>query len=265
MTGKPFQWFQTDGLCVLRFDALEQNGFSHAVFARRGGVSSGPYKSLNLGANVGDDPQNVAENRLRAARALEADSLVMVRQVHGRRVLAIRREDPVQAGVWPTGEKADALITDVPGVFCSVKVADCQPILLADPQKNVVAACHSGWRGSVENIAAATVSAMTETFGCLPADLVACVGPSLGPCCAEFVNYRTELPESFLPFAAGQNRFDFWAITRSQLEGAGLASRNIHVAGICTRCDQENFFSFRRDRTTGRNMAAIGVRAKAGG
>lgn len=253
-------WDSAGGLPVLRFPALAQAGpFVHAVFTRSGGVSRGAFSSLNMGANVGDAPENVAENRLRAMRALGAESLALVRQVHGDRVLVIKKGDAVPSGVWATGEEADAVATDAPGLLCGVKVADCQPILLADPVNRAAAACHSGWRGSVADVAASTVSAMEKAFGSRPRDLVACVGPSLGPCCAEFVNFRSELPEAFWEYEAGEARFDFWAISRAQLAAAGLLPENIHVAGLCTRCDGEDFFSYRRDRNTGRCMAVIGV------
>ena len=148
------------------------------------------------------------------------------------------------------------MVTDRPGMGLLIQQADCQAVLLYDPVHNAIGAVHSGWRGSVANIAAATVQRMRECFLTRPKDLRAMISPSLGPCCAEFVNYRTELPQELHRFRLRDNHFDFWAITRWQLRQAGLAKEYIHCADICTVCTPD-FFSYRRSRqentaTTGR-------------
>lgn len=250
---------EKDGLAFYRFPALENPGAVHGVFTRNGGVSEGPYESLNCGNKVGDLPERVAENRLRACEALRARRLAVINQVHGDRVAVLEKEDPGGERVWLTGRKADALVTRIPGLFLAIKIADCQAILFHDPVKLVVAAAHSGWKGSIADIAGKTVSAMRRAFGSEPADIRAGVGPSLCPDCAEFVNFSTEIPESLWNYRVGGDHFDFWAMSRDQLLAAGLREKNITIAGLCTRCGKPEFFSFRRDRVTGRCMAAIGL------
>ncbi len=234
--------------------ALDPRRFVAVAFERHGGVSPPPWDSCNLAFTVGDDPANVRENRRRVAAALGLDRLIGARQVHGTRVVAVG-----QAGL-PDGQEpeCDALITDRPGIGLLVQQADCQAVVLADPRRPAVGVCHCGWRGSVQNVVRATVEAMRRTFGSSPADIRAGISPSLGPCCAEFTNYRQELPAAFHRHMVRPAFFDFWAISRDQLLDAGVPASHIHVAGICTRCDPA-YFSHRREGRTGRcgTVAAI--------
>ncbi|UCD66347.1 MAG: laccase domain-containing protein, partial [Deltaproteobacteria bacterium] len=131
--------------------------------------------------------------------------------------------------------------------------------MLYDHAKKVVGIAHAGWRGSVANIIASTVSAMSDAFATDPVDLIAAISPSLGPCCAEFVNYRSELPVALHDYQVRPDYFDFWAISRDQLCKAGLRLENIHIAGICTCCSHD-YFSYRRDKKTGRFASVIGLK-----
>lgn len=222
------------------------------VSVRCGGVSPAPYDSLNLSFGVGDADENVRENRQRLKAALGVPVLASARQVHGDAVWVIDRplpQDTELAGY-------DALVTNQPGIGLLIQQADCQAVLLHDPVRNVVAAIHAGWRGSVANTIGKTIRTMTERFGTTPGDLVAGISPSLGPCCAEFVNYRTELPESFHGYQVTPNHFDFWAISRNQLHDSGVRQENIEMARICTKCSPD-YFSFRRERVTGRFGSVI--------
>lgn len=226
----------------------------HGSFARWGGVSRGPLAELNVGWTVGDAPELVEENRGRIKAALGLAGLVSSRQVHGDRVAIIREQ--------PAGDLEldgyDALVCNRPGVGLLIAQADCQAVLLYDPQQQVVANIHAGWRGSVANIIAATVRVMVQEFGCRPRRLLAAISPSLGPCCAEFVNYRHELPVAFLAYQVGENNFDFPAISSGQLQAVGVPAEQIERAGICTRCS-DDFFSHRRDPGGGRNCSVIAV------
>ena len=226
----------------------------HGLFTREGGVSHGPFKSLNIGLGVGDIPEQVTQNRRLVARCLSADKLIFAKQVHGASVLTIDKDHA--PGTPLTG---DALMTDSPGKFLAIQVADCQPVLLFDPVRQVAAAVHSGWRGSVQNVIGCTVSAMGDTFGCRPKDILAGIGPSLGPCCGEFVHYRRELPERFWKFKDDADRFDFWAISREQLMASGVPEKNIHTSRLCTKCRTDLFFSYRGETVTGRFTAVIGM------
>ena len=233
------------------------SGLRHGVFTRKGGVSRPPYESLNIGLGVGDTPEDVKQNRHRVSRCMATGDLIFSRQVHGTTVLTI------DGGHCPDIPlSGDAMMTDRPGKFLAVQVADCQPVLLFDPIRRVVAAVHSGWRGSAGNVINGTINAMRETFGCRSEEILAGIGPSLGPCCAEFIHYRQELPERFWKYRDDADRFDFWAISRDQLTAAGVHEKNIHNSRICTRCRTDLFFSYRREHVTGRFTAVIGMEEK---
>lgn len=229
-------------------------GLRHGVFTRKGGVSRKPFESLNVGLGVGDIRDHVKENRRRVARCMSTDHLIFAKQVHGLNVIKIENDH-----LPSTPLTGDALITDQPGKFIAVQVADCQPVLLFDPVKRAVAAIHSGWRGSVENVIGHTVAAMGETFASRPENILAGIGPSLGPCCGEFIHYRKELPERFWQYGDNANRFDFRAISRDQLTSCGVRNENIHVSKMCTKCLTDLFFSYRGEGTTGRFLAVIGL------
>jgi copper oxidase (laccase) domain-containing protein len=128
----------------------------------------------------------------------------------------------------------------------------------------VIANVHCGWRGSVKNILGQTVRVMNKCFQCDSSDLVAGIGPSLGPCCAEFINYRKEIPEIFWCYKSADNHFDFWALSRDQLVGAGVLRENIENSSICTKCNSATFFSYRAERQTGRFASVIGINRSTG-
>ncbi len=228
----------------------------HGMFCRTGGISKAPYASLNLGFSTGDDWKNVAHNRKQITQLFSVKHLVSAIQVHGREVACVEdvtRDYEVDA--------TDALITNQPGVGLLIQQADCQAILFYDPVRQVIGAAHSGWRGSVLNIVGHTIKMMTATYGTRAADVRAVISPSLGPCCAEFVHARSELPGKFFVHQAKPGYFDFWAISCSQLQQEGVRRHNIDIAGECTVCTT-NFFSYRRttkkgQHLTGRNGSII--------
>jgi len=243
-----------------RFDLLSRvPGLVHGVFTRHGGVSRPPYATLNVGWSNGDAREAVRENLDRVRDAMGVDVLVSGRQFHGDTIHLVDEEVLAAARppvlVTPPG---DALVTTLRGVGLLIKVADCQSIFLVDPVHGVIANVHSGWRGSVCGIGGKTVRFMRDRFGSRPRDILATVGPSLGPCCGEFRNYRDELPESFHSFQVRPEYFDFWAITRRQLLDEGLRDEHVEAAGICTACGTGEFFSYRGERDTGRLAAVIG-------
>ncbi len=248
-------------LVFFQFDRLA--GFSeltHRVFSRKGGISQVPFDRLNVAFSVGDRRTAVLENRQLVADALDCASVAYANQVHGTRVLVFSGRDCADIPV-ASPRTGDALVSDIPGLALAIQVADCQALLLYDPVRRVVANVHAGWRGSVQNIVGKTVAVMHSRFGCRGADIVAAIAPSLGPCCAEFINYRTELPNKFWHYQTKDRYFDFWQISRDQLEKAGLQPANIHIGGLCTRCRTDYFYSYRGEaRKTGRFVAVIGLR-----
>ena len=228
--------------------------FFHGIFTCHGGVSKGPWQSLNVSFNVGDTVQNVLENRQRVKSAFGVSWLVSAAQVHGDKVFVLG-EDPLQD---LEAEGYDAIITAVRGIALMIQQADCQAVLLYDPIKHVVGIAHVGWRGSVANIIDTTVTAMGKNFDVSPSNLHAAVSPSLGPCCAQFMNYQHELPRAFQSYLVGDDHFNFWSISKSQLVDAGIKAQNIHIAEICTVCNSD-FFSYRRENITGRFASIIGL------
>jgi hypothetical protein len=179
--------------------------------------------------------------------------LLRAQQVHGACVL---RVPPL-----PEGARADALLTQAPGQAVGVVSADCVPILLAHPSGRAVAAVHAGWRGSAQRIAVAATRALVEAIRCEPSDLVAVLGPHIGPCCYEVDGPVLEAlgPEPvFVPSGSpGRYRLDLFELNRRQLLGAGLRAERIGRVPGCTSCDTERFFSYRRDGATGRLTSYI--------
>lgn len=274
-----------NGVSFFQFPKLlEFSDIQHGVFTRKNGTSRGPYSSLNVSFNVGDDRHRVLQNRKIIARCLEGDELVFIDQVHGDGVLIFAQENEsgnpfsadslAEPAFAETGKGTDvvfesesghpligdAVATDIPGKNLVVQVADCQSVIMYAPARQVVANIHAGWRGSISNIIGRTVATMEHDFGCHPRDIVAGIGPSLGPCCAEFVNYRQEIPAVFWPYKDDRDHFDFWSISRDQLCEAGIVADNIDMGRICTKCDTDTFFSFRGEGVTGRFASIIGIR-----
>jgi YfiH family protein len=245
----------------LQFENLSRcAAIRHGVFTRRCGHSAGVFQSLNVSFAVGDAAENVRANRRLIARAIEGEDLVFADQVHGDGVINVNSQDFVSnTGTDRVAGIGDALVTDISGKFLIIQLADCQSILLCDPVRRVVANVHSGWRGSVKNILGQIVCVMNKDFHCNSTDIIAGIGPSLGPCCAEFVNYRSEIPEKFWRYKSVADHFDFWSLSRDQLVGAGVLPENIETAGICTKCNTDAFFSYRGEGRTGRFASVIGI------
>jgi len=232
------------------------DGIVHAVSTRHGGVSRGPFASLNLGLHVGDDPRAVLENRRRLCAALgaELDSMVAGAQVLGRAVAWVTEAHRGRgardlASALPD---TDALITDTPGLLLAAFSADCPLVALVDPARRAIGLAHASRRGTLGGIARRTVQAMERLLGCRPADLVAAIAPSIGPCCYEVgdevaAEARAALPQAgrFLTRRNGRWRLDLWAANAAQLADAGLAPARIEPPRLCTRCQPELFFSHR--------------------
>lgn len=237
------------GAEFLTLDLLSRvEGFSHGFFTRRGGVSPPPFESLNLSASSGDKPENVRRNVRRASWTLGFRRVVSVHQVHGAKVVAADGRPHPEGNTIEA--KADGLVTDRPGLGLMIKLADCLGIILVHPPTRTVAALHAGWRGLVHGVIPAGVRAMVQDLGggserIRPEEIRAGISPSLGPCCAEFVNYRREFPKSFRAFRVARDHFDLWALARNQLRESGLREGNIETAGLCSRCRGDLFFSHR--------------------
>jgi polyphenol oxidase len=274
------------GLNLLTWPALGTSGAAAAVTARSGGVSAGPYATLNLSFSVGDDPGCVLENRRRLAAAFGADpgDFVFARQVHGAGVSVVAGADRgsgalcIDDAIGSVGEAgraggADALVTASPGVVLAILTADCVPIVLHDPVAGVLACVHAGWRGTVAGVTAAAIAAM-QGLGARPSDVIAGIGPAIGadryqvgPDVHEAVR-RSSGPAApgFIrpdPSAPGRWLLDLPSANRHALREAGVPGPQIHTTGLVTGPVPGHFFSDRTARPCGR--LALVARLRPGG
>lgn len=259
----------------------------HGFSTRLGGASTlDGEKVLNLSFTEWDAKENVLANRRALQKAIGAQefTLAPLRQIHSDVVHAF-------SAAPGTPRKGDASTTNTPGLLLGAQTADCVPILLVDPKKRAVAAIHAGWRGTLGRIAQKTVGRMRMEFASKPADLLAAIGPSIGPCCyevaAEFVTkFTAQFPDAAGFFDEARTgdepnplqwlnmkppghqpppknvHLDLWKANRSQLLAAGLQAQNIYSSDLCTGCHRDLFFSYRKEAAlSGRMLSVIGVRA----
>lgn len=234
-------------------------GVGALMSTRAGGISAGPFASLNLRDGLGDDPAAVATNRDRFARAL-GGAPVMLNQVHGTRVVRLGAADTRPDA--PVHE-ADGSVTTEPGIACTVQVADCLPVLLAAP--GGVGAAHAGWRGLAGGVIENTVAALCAATGAAPGELHAWLGACIGPRRFEVgaevleafgADPSRQGPQAhFVPQGAGKWMADLAGLARSRLAALGVEA--VSGGRWCTVEDASRFFSFRRDRVTGRMAAAV--------
>jgi len=268
------QIFSADGLCYLQFEHLAAcPELVHGIFTRLGGHSAAPFTGLNTSFSTGDDYTTVMKNRQLMARALDIDRerTATVAQAHGCDVCIIGK-DWTRPQALP---RADILITTRDCNYHLVMAfADCAPLLLYDRRHGVIALAHAGWRGTAQGVALHTVRALIDRFTSDPADLLVGIGPAIGMCCYEVGNdvYKrfqdnptiAETAVFTEPTADGHWRLDLWESNRRQLIYAGVPEAQIAVAGICTACHTDLFFSHRREQGhTGRFPVVIGFRNQA--
>lgn len=258
----PFR--QSDLIRFYEFESLLAEPVTQAVFTRQGGVSPAPWNTLNLGSTVGDDLHHVVQNRERALLAVGRDSQSVydVWQVHSATVS--RGEKPRPAHV--EHQLADAIITDRPAVTLMMRFADCTPILLVDPVGKSVGLVHAGWQGTVKNVVGAAVEAMVSAYRAKPENMLAAIGPSIGPdhyeigldVISQVENAFGSDAPSLLPQFNNRTHFDLWSANHLLLERSGV--RRVEVAGICTACNLEDWFSHRAEKgRTGRFGALIAL------
>ena len=259
----PFQ--QPDRVRYYTFDIFEGEKITHAVFTRVGGVSAKHWSTLNVGLTVGDDPNHVAENRRLSFQAVErqlhtlSDSWL----VHGTDVFIY---DSPRPSTQPSPPKADIILSDRPEVTLFMRYADCVPILLYDPVKEVVGLAHSGWQGTVRKVGAVAVEAMYKRYGSKPGDILGAIGPSIGPDYYEITDKTAQIVEEafggeadkVLPKYNHAIHFDLWKANQMILEKAGL--QQIELAGICTAENPDDWFSHRGSKgKTGRFGVLLGL------
>lgn len=221
------------------------------------GVSTGPYAQLNLGITRPDERAAVRENYHRFCAAIGADvtSLVMTHQVHEDTIRQATRADVLDDLLDPLDYQADGLLTNQPGLCLTIYYADCIPVLLYDPVHRAIAAVHSGWRGTSLGIAPQAVAKMTALYGSDPGDILAAIGPGIGPCCFET---HDDVPSAMVqrlgedilshcvPLAHGKFSVDLKGIHPWQLTQAGLADGHVDTLSLCTACHPELYWSHRK-------------------
>jgi len=263
---------EKDGVRYVAFESLAAlRGLDALVTTRHGGVSAGPFATLNLGGRTGDEREAVRTNRARTAGVIHAAPtwLTFGQQVHGARVSVVANEN--RGDVF---EETDALVTNAALVPLVILTADCAAIFLFDPVQRAVGIAHAGWRGTVARIAQRTVVTMRDAFGSNPADLIAGIGPSIGPCCYEVgrdvIDAATEAFEGRVEevlvepdmasagsFRASVNEdkkhFDLWRANELVLLDAGVREERIETSRLCTACRTDVFYSHRAEHgNTGR-------------
>ncbi|MBW2342342.1 MAG: peptidoglycan editing factor PgeF [Deltaproteobacteria bacterium] len=261
-----------DLLDILFFEnLLTRQKIKHFVSTRTGGFSTSPYNSLNLGLNVGDDPEKVMKNRKRlgATMRIPLHHLTIGQQIHSGNVAVISKK--LRGKGCSHHDEAvkdtDAMVTNVPNICLLILVADCVPMLFFDPVRNVIGVAHAGWKGTLQSIAFHTVRAMENGFGSSRHNIIAAMGPSIGPCCYEVgPEVITEMKAVFSNFQDyirhesrdGKGYLDLWKANLDQLLHAGIERKNIEMATQCTCHNPDVFFSYRHQHgQTGRFGAGI--------
>lgn len=260
------EWLKRGERQYLKSSLMENlDGMIHGFTGKGGGVSCGKITGLNLGFRVEDDPESVMENYRLVAEDLgfPLEMAVLSRQTHTDNIRVVTRED---AGKGLVRESdifdTDGLMTKEKGIPLVVFTADCVPILLCDTKRPAVAAVHAGWRGTVQDIGGKAVRKMQEQFGSDPKDILAVIGPSIGPC---HFSFGPEAPEYFpAEFCKPQEDgylVDLWAMNKSLLLAQGVLEEHIEVAEVCTVCHAEEFYSYRTHKEhTGRQAAIIMIK-----
>ena len=256
---------ERNGLRFYSFDIFS-NSVMQGVFTRRGGVSLAPWHSLNLGGSVGDDPAHVAENRLHVFDTMRRDpaSIHDVWLVHGTDIVYA---DAPRLLTEPSA-KADIIFTDNPQVSLYMRFGDCVPILFHDPVKQVIGIAHAGWLGTVRGVVKSAVDGMRSRYGCQPENIVAGIGPSIGvdhyevgaEVISQFQEKHKQDAERVIQIRDGRTYLDLWESNTIQLRNAGV--EQIQVAGLCTACHLDDWFSHRAEKgKTGRFGALMALQA----
>lgn len=258
------------GLKYYTFDSFPQDRVGHGIFSRNGGVSPEPWNSLNLGGTVGDSAENVIENRNKLFKSIRRplESIYDVWQVHSADVVCTENARPLKEPHL----RADAIITRNPTITLMMRFADCVPVLLYDPVQHAVGLVHAGWKGTVTFVVEAAVRRMATCFGSQPEDIIAGIGPSIGPDHYEvgedvissvetaFGKYSGEL----LSRTNHHCHFDLWKANQRVLELSGVTK--VETAGICTACHGNDWYSHRAEKgKTGRFGAVIFIESNQEG
>jgi YfiH family protein len=253
------EYLETTALCACDF-------LCHAFCTRRGGISEGNFFSLNFSSREGDSIDNVRQNWKILAKAfnIEVEQFFMVNQVHEDRILII--DHTVRDLISHQPLQYDAIITNLPGVAIGIKTADCVPIFFVDKVKKIVGVAHAGWKGTSLNISTKVVDTFVEKFSCNVDDIIAAIGPAIGPCCYQVdeLVYHAMEPhnnrEHFFCSCSQEGRWllDLPLANKLQIAGKGIPQTNIYATDYCTSCNTGIFYSHRGEgKKTGRQLNFI--------
>ena len=232
-------------------------GVRCAFQTRTAGMGAGAYARGNISLVVGDEAEATATNRAALASDLGLDGVLELSQVHGDRLLFEADSAALLQPRTAPALEGDGLADSRPGLGLLIKTADCQPLFFAHESGRYIAGLHVGWRGNRINFPASALRLFCDRYGCKPHEVLAVRGPSLGPGAAEFVNFEQEWGADYAPwFDRARRCMDLWRLTRSQLEAAGMAAERIFALDLCT-ASLPLFFSYRRDRVTGRQANLV--------
>jgi YfiH family protein len=237
------------------FPSFEKfNDIIHCFTTREGGVSEGPFESMNIGLSTGDNDENVKRNiEIMAERlGINVYDIVETNQTHTNNVVYVTEEHKGRVFGETDLKDVDGIYTDRKNVALMSFHADCTPIFYYDPVKKVIALAHAGWRGTLLNIAGNMVSALVRDFNSNPQDIIVAIGPSLGMCCFEvdddvaqmFLNENEEF-KRFMEIRKPKYHFNLWELNKYLLMKEGIKEENIEVSGVCTKCNNHLFFSHR--------------------
>lgn len=267
----PMREITSAGVTYLAFPALLKSGMvRHGFSTRMGGVSEGPYATMNFSFTRGDDPEAVRENYRRMAEALRVDmeKMVLTWQTHTTNVRVVSEEDLGKGIIKERDYRdVDGLVTDMPDVTLVTFFADCVPLYFLDKKNRAIGLSHSGWRGTVKRMGQKTLETMAEAFGTRPEDVTACIGPSICMDCYEvggevIEEFAAEFPETvhdrlFYKKENGKYMLNLWEANRIVLMDAGIREENLSVTDICTHCNPELLFSHRRSPEKRGNLCAF--------
>lgn len=263
-------------ITVYRFSNLiKHEKINHFISNRKGGLSKPPYQSLNIGFNTADEEEVILQNRKILGESLDIPMFrfTLADQTHSGNVTVVTA-DMKGRGAQERADSikdSDGLITNVPGICLVTMMADCVPVILYDPVKGVIGVSHAGWRGIIRKVTKNTVARMKREFGSKPDDIIAGIGPSIGPCCYEIGKDVEEAVKGafdktnmlLLKKAKKEKKhLDLWKANMDQLTDSGIPLENIECSEICTSCDSKTYFSSREGiGITGRFAAGIMIKA----
>lgn len=264
-----FSKFKNNDVVYFTIPSFDDSGLvKHCFTSRIGGVSKSPYNSLNLGTKTMDNKEDIFKNYEIICRSLGIDikDAVVSDQVHKDNILIVGEEHKGNGIIHDTSfHEIDALITNKTNIALVTLYADCVPIFILDKKRKIIALAHGGWRGTVKKIGKKVIYRMAYEYGTDPKDCIVGIGPSIGKCCYEVDNYViSQFKESFDSIAHftekkenGRYLLDLWNANKISLIEAGVPCENITISNICTKCNNDIFFSYRADEGVTGRMAAI--------